>query len=126
LQPVRLVDLDLDREPVRPELVVLDDDLAETRTPYAQTLRVTPDDPEVLEFRVGSRRYDVRFRIVLLYQSDRGAGEHVVGAGTPLRVTALRPGAAQAYDIPAEQDAAPVLVRTPEHDPSPTGVLGFC
>lgn len=120
VQPVRLVALDLDQEPVRPELVVIDEDLGRSQGPYAQTLRVTATEPEVIEIMASSRVDDVRFRITLQYQSERGAGEHVIDG---LRVAALRSGSALAYDL---DRSAPALVRAPDRDPGPNGVIGFC
>jgi hypothetical protein len=121
-QPVRRLTVNLDDDPVRPRYIEVDEATGEEKPArYDLTLRVSPTDPEVLEINATARRSDVRFTLTLLYQSQSGAGEYVIGADEPLRVTALRPGAAQAYDVVGN-----ALVRSPDRDPSPGGSLPLC
>lgn len=121
-QPVRRLTVNLDDDPVRPQYLEVDDATGEQLPArYDLTLRVSPADPEVLEINATARRSDVRFTLTLLYQSETGAGEYVIGADEPLRVTALLPGAAQAYDIVGN-----ALARSPDRDPSPAGALPLC
>jgi hypothetical protein len=125
VQPVRRLAVDLDRSPVRPEFFDVDPATGEPLPVRPDlTLRVSPDDPEVLEVNAATRRHDVRFTIALLYQSESGPGEHVIGAGEPMRVTALGNGRARAYDAPP--DEPPALVRDPTFDPDPAGALPIC
>ena len=123
-QPVRRLTVDLDRDPVRPQFFEVDEATGLEKPGRSDiTLRVSPADPEVLEVNASARRDDVRFTITLLYQSESGSGEYVIGADEPLRVTGLRPGGAEAYDLAATEDA---LVRQPDRDPSPAGALLLC
>jgi hypothetical protein len=128
VQPVRSIDVDLDKSPVRPMLIEVDASGQERPPRPFRTLRVTRTDIEVFEIHAQTDRSDVEFKMTLLYQSENGAGEFPVEGGRTYRVTALQAGRAKAYDTPAAASGsgAPVaLVRTPEMDPGPHG-LSFC
>jgi hypothetical protein len=118
VQPVRTIDIDLDKNPVRPMLIEVDANGQEKPPRPFKTLRVTRTDIEVFEIHAGTVKRDVEFKMTLLYQSENGAGEFPVEGGRTYRVTALQAGRAKAYDTPA-------LQRAPEMDPGPQG-LTFC
>jgi hypothetical protein len=127
-QPVRSIDIDLDKSPVRPLLIEVDATGQEKPSRPFKTLRVTRTDIEVFEIHAGTVKSDVEFKMTLLYQSENGAGEFPVEGGRTYRVTALQAGRAKAYDTPATASGsgAPVaLQRTADQDPGPQG-LSFC
>jgi len=127
-QPVRLLDLDLDKSPVRPMLIELDAAGQEMPPRPFKTLRVTRTDIEVFEIHAGTVRSDVQFKMTLLYEDEEGPGELPVEGGRTYRVTALQAGRAKAYDTPASSggSGSPVaLQRATERDPGPGG-LTFC
>jgi hypothetical protein len=125
VQPVRTIDIDLDKNPVRPMLLEVDATGQEKPPRPFRTLRVTRTDIEVFEVHARTVRSDVEFKMTLLYQSENDAGEFPVEGGQTYRVTALRAGRARAYDTPATSSGSgtPVaLERTTEMDPGPQGL----
>lgn len=128
VQPVRTIEIDLDKNPVRPMLIEVDATGQEKPPRPFRTLRVTRTDIEVFEIHAQTVRSDVEFKMTLLYQSENGAGEFPVEGGRTYRVTALQAGRAKAYDTPATASGsgAPLeLQRTAEMDPGSQG-LTFC
>jgi hypothetical protein len=127
IQPVRQIRLDLDAKAPRAEFLDVDETTGETLPGRPTlTLRVSPDDPEVLEVNARALKEDVRFTLTLLYDSESGTGEYVVGGDEPFRVTALRAGGVQAYETPADDTAGAGLVRRPDADPGPGSAIGMC
>jgi hypothetical protein len=127
-QAVRSIEVDLDKNPVRPMLLEVDATGQEKPPRPFKTLRVTRTDIEVFEVHASTVKSDVEFKMTLLYQSEDGAGEFPVEGGRTYRVTALQAGRAKAYDTPATSSGSgtpAALQRTAERDPGPQG-LTFC
>jgi hypothetical protein len=127
-QPVRSIEVDLDKNPVRPMLLEVDATGQEKPPRPFKTLRVTRTDIEVFEVHASTVKSDVEFKMTLLYQSEDGAGEFPVEGGRTYRVTALQAGRAKAYDTPATSSGLgtpAALQRAAERDPGPQG-LTFC
>jgi hypothetical protein len=128
VQPVRSIEIDMDRNPVRPMITEVDATGQEKPPRLFKALRVTRTDIEVFEIHARTVKSDVAFKMTLLYQSEDEAGELPVEGGRTYRVTALRAGRAKAYDTPADASGSgtPVaLQRAAERDPGPQG-LTFC
>jgi hypothetical protein len=128
VQPVRSIDIRLDRDPVTPMLFNPDEAGGGEPKPFDEAFRVTQADPEVFEVHATSTLHDVSFKLVLLYDSESGAGEFRVNGGKPFTVTALAQNRAKAYEVPFTGDPQPnaPLQRAPDRDPTGLGGVGFC
>ena len=124
-QLVRMIDLDLDRDPVTP---MLSDPDADEPEPFDDAFRVTPADPEVFEIHAESFKHNVSFKLTLLYDSESGTGEFPINDGKPFTVTALAQNRAKAYQVAYSEEEKPdaPLERAPGRDPTEFGQVGGC
>jgi hypothetical protein len=118
VQSVRIIQFNLDEDPVIPVQVGTGD---APRT-FDQTFRITRQDPEVFEIHADALSTYVEFKLTLLYDSETGTGEYPIADGRTFAVTGIRPDA-EAYEIPYTEQPEPgaKLERNPALDGSTLG-----